>query len=109
MSGKKRKNKYAGDFFLPKKRLYLVWNFQGDIDALADAEKQSKLNKFLKTEKNIVTEPVKAFQNGPSSSKSVSNMVPGKDKHLPSFWVPSMTPGNKTSLATKPVIPLRNF
>jgi nitric oxide synthase-interacting protein len=77
---------------------------QGDIDALADAEKQSKLNKFLKTEKNIVTEPVKAFHSGPSSSKSVSNMVFGKDKQLPSFWVPSMTPGNKTSLATKPVI-----
>jgi len=74
------------------------------LEALAEAEKQSKLNKFLKTEKNIVTEPVKAFQ-GPSGSNatSVSNMVAGKDKKLPSFWVPSMTPGNKTSAAVKPV------
>ncbi|XP_059473722.1 nitric oxide synthase-interacting protein homolog isoform X2 [Neocloeon triangulifer] len=77
---------------------------QSEVDALAEAEKQSKLNKFLKTEKNIVTEPVKAFISGPSSSKesTVSNMRAGKDKQLPSFWVPSMTPESKTSVASKP-------
>ncbi|CAB3376341.1 nitric oxide synthase-interacting protein homolog [Cloeon dipterum] len=77
---------------------------QSELDAVAEAEKQSKLNKFLKTEKNIVTEPVKAFVSGPSTSKesSVSNMVSGKAKHLPSFWVPSMTPENKPTAAIKP-------
>jgi hypothetical protein len=73
------------------------------LEELAEAEKQSRLNKFLKTEKNIVTEPVKAYQSGASSSGSVSNMVAGKDKKLPSFWVPSMTPESKKSDLPKPV------
>lgn len=40
--------------------------------------------------------------DGPSTS-SVSNMVNGLDKHLPSFWVPSKTPTAKKSKLEKPV------
>ena len=38
-----------------------------------------------------------------TSSGSVSNMVGGKDKALPSFWIPSLTPEAKETVLQKPV------
>lgn len=38
-----------------------------------------------------------------STSGSVSNMTGGKDKSLPSFWIPSLTPGAKATEIKKPV------
>jgi len=38
--------------------------FQTELAELAAAEERSKLNNFLKTEKNIVSAPVKAFKSG---------------------------------------------
>nr|CAD7570952.1 unnamed protein product [Timema californicum] len=77
---------------------------KNELSELAEAEKRSKLQNFLKTEKNIVSSPVKAFK--PEVSKddkpSVSNMINGGDKHLPSFWIPSKTPEAKEKKLKKP-------
>ena len=40
---------------------------------------------------------------GSSKDESVSNMQTGKDKHLPSFWIPSLTPDAAPKLEEKPV------
>lgn len=63
-------------------------------------EELKKLEKFYKIEKNIVS---------PSSSKSIdndgssiSNMANGKNKSLPSFWIPSKTPQAKAATLNKP-------
>lgn len=43
------------------------------------------------------------IDNKPStSSTSLSNMSDGKDKDLPSFWVPAMTPDAKKKIIPKP-------
>lgn len=42
-------------------------------------------------------------QPGPSSNVSaISNMTNGKEKELPSFWVPSQTPAAKITKSEKP-------
>lgn len=70
----------------------------------ASEETDAKIRNFLKAENNIVSKPVKAFASDePSTSSSVSNMANGKDKELPSFWVPSKTPNVKKSKLEKPV------
>ncbi|XP_028172749.1 nitric oxide synthase-interacting protein homolog [Ostrinia furnacalis] len=66
---------------------------------LAAAEKEANLIKFMNREKNIST--VKS-ESGPSTSTSVSNLANGKDKQLPSFWVPSQLPDAKISKVEKP-------
>lgn len=60
-------------------------------------EELKKLENFLKGEKTIVS-------SSPSTSDvdSVSNMKNGKDKVLPSFWIPSKTPGAKEVSLQKP-------
>jgi nitric oxide synthase-interacting protein len=71
---------------------------------LAAAEERSKLNSLMKTEKNIVSAPIKAFKSDPLNAEnpSVSNMTEGRDKHLPSFWIPSKTPEAKDKTLKKP-------
>lgn len=60
-------------------------------------EELKKLQNFLKGEKTIVS-------NGASTTDgaSVSNMKNGKDKMLPSFWIPSKTPEAKETNLQKP-------
>jgi len=41
-------------------------------------------------------------QQGGGTS-SVSNMVGGRDKDLPSFWIPSLTPESSATTLQKPV------
>lgn len=43
-----------------------------------------------------------------ASSSSISNMAEGRDKELPSFWIPSKTPTAQKSKSEKPVSH-RNF
>lgn len=45
------------------------------------------------------------FVTDPSNVEkpSVSNMTEGRDKHLPSFWIPSKTPEAKDKTLKKPV------
>ncbi|XP_043260347.1 nitric oxide synthase-interacting protein homolog [Colletes gigas] len=61
-------------------------------------EELQKLQKFLKGEKNIVSRSQTAVESG----SSVSNMSNGKDKILPSFWIPSKTPEAKEIILQKP-------
>lgn len=81
-----------------------------ELAELANAEKLSKVKTFLTTEKNIVTDKLNPFKNdeGECSKSTVSNMAQGRDKKLPSFWIPSMTPEAQTSKAEKPVSLLLN-
>ncbi|XP_060811195.1 nitric oxide synthase-interacting protein homolog [Bombus pascuorum] len=62
-------------------------------------EELQKLQKFLKGEKNIVSRSQIAAKE---SGSSVSNMSNGKDKMLPSFWIPSKTPEAKETILQKP-------
>lgn len=57
------------------------------------------MQKFLKGEKNIVSRSQIAAKE---SGSSVSNMSNGKDKMLPSFWIPSKTPEAKETILQKP-------
>lgn len=73
-----------------------------------DAEKEAqaldkKVSSFLKCENNIVSKPLDSFKSNEPSTSSISNMSNGKDKELPSFWVPSKTPQAAKSKAQKPV------
>lgn len=70
----------------------------------ASEDTNERIKNFLKAENNIVSTPIKAFvSNEPSTSTSISNMANGKDKELPSFWVPSQTPAIKKKAIQKPV------
>lgn len=77
---------------------------EAELAQLVVAEKHSKVNNFLTTEKNIVSSPVNAFKPDPKNAEkpSVSNMTEGRDKHLPSFWIPSKTPEAKKITLNKP-------
>nr|QNC49755.1 nitric oxide synthase interacting protein [Antheraea pernyi] len=70
---------------------------------LAAAEKEANLIKFMNREKNIssVSGSIK-LGNVHSASTSVSNLANGKDKELPSFWVPSQLPDAKLTKINKP-------
>ena len=39
----------------------------------------------------------------PKVGTSISNMTEGRDKELPSFWIPNETPDNKDTVISKPV------
>uniref|UniRef100_A0A182XMW0 Nitric oxide synthase-interacting protein homolog n=1 Tax=Anopheles quadriannulatus TaxID=34691 RepID=A0A182XMW0_ANOQN len=71
--------------------------------AKANAELQKKLDKFISTEKNIVSnKAVTLNAEQPTTSGAISNVSLGKRKELPSFWVPSQTPAAKVSRIEKP-------
>ncbi|RZC10197.1 nitric oxide synthase-interacting protein -like, partial [Asbolus verrucosus] len=76
---------------------------QEDDDNLdkAIAVTNKKINQFLKYESNIVGESSHP-KFGESNSSSISNMASGRDKELPSFWVPSKTPAAESSKLQKP-------
>jgi len=56
---------------------------------------------FLKNENNIVSKPLDGFKSEPGPS-SISNMANGKDKVLPSFWLPGQASQDKKSKLEKP-------
>lgn len=60
-------------------------------------EELKKLQAFLKSEKTIVSNT-----SSNTDAASVSNMKNGKDKMLPSFWIPSKTPEAKNISLQKP-------
>ncbi|XP_076289278.1 nitric oxide synthase-interacting protein homolog [Lasioglossum baleicum] len=62
-------------------------------------EELQKLQNFLKGEKNIVS---RSHSSVHESGSSVSNMCNGKEKILPSFWIPSKTPEAKEIILQKP-------
>ncbi|MCL4142385.1 UNVERIFIED_CONTAM: hypothetical protein GTU68_036150 [Idotea baltica] len=81
-----------------------------ELEELGEAEQRSRLEKFLKTESSVSNSlPIAGSSSSSSSSSSspddnsISNMAKDKSKALPSFWIPSLTPGNKESKLTQPV------
>ncbi|XP_044272662.1 nitric oxide synthase-interacting protein homolog isoform X2 [Tribolium madens] len=66
----------------------------------ATAETNQKVERFLKGENSIISKPTSHFTK-PSTS-SISNMAVGRDKELPSFWVPSKTPTAEKPKLQKP-------
>lgn len=73
-----------------------------EIQAKFTEQDNKKINTFLKGENNIVSKPIDGFKPDEPGTSSVSNMVNGLDKHLPSFWVPSKTPTATKSKLEKP-------
>lgn len=70
-----------------------------ELAELAKAENESKKQEFMKA--NSQAPITKQTADRPSTS-SVSNMQEGKNKDLPSFWVPSMTPAANATKMDKP-------
>ncbi|KAL5280628.1 NOSIP family protein [Megaselia abdita] len=83
-----------------------------DEEFKGSAKERERIDKFMKTEKNITTntnrfnigKKVEEAVAGPSSSSSssISNMSNGKETCLPSFWHPSQTPNAGKAKAKKP-------
>ncbi|XP_012279381.1 nitric oxide synthase-interacting protein homolog [Orussus abietinus] len=65
-------------------------------------EELLKLQIFLKGEKNIVSSSQMMRSQDKNSGSSISNMSNGRDKMLPSFWIPSKTPQAKEAKLNKP-------
>lgn len=75
-----------------------------ELNEIANAEEKKRIEKFISTEKNIVSTAKiggKIPEPGPSTS-TISNMSNGKHKQLPSFWAPSETPDAKRAKIDKP-------
>ncbi|KAF7283749.1 nitric oxide synthase-interacting protein homolog [Rhynchophorus ferrugineus] len=64
-------------------------------------EIEAEVQQFVKTESNIVSKPIDGFKTEPTVS-SISNMAAGKDKVLPSFWIPGQTSHKEKSKLEKP-------
>jgi len=73
-----------------------------ELQGKSIAEDNKKVTSFLKGENNIVSKPIDGFKPDEPGTSSVSNMVNGRDKHLPSFWVPSKTPTAEKLKLQKP-------
>jgi len=69
---------------------------QQELEELGAAEQRSKVEKFLKSESGA------SDKAGPSKESDLSNMKGDLAKKLPSFWIPSLTPDNKTTRLNKP-------
>ncbi|XP_015125285.1 nitric oxide synthase-interacting protein homolog [Diachasma alloeum] len=94
------------EYILTKKREYARKLKQYELQKQKEEEESNektateelqKLQNFFKFEKNIV--PSKD-ETKPSSS--ISNMAEGREKTLPSFWIPSKTPEAKAAPLKKP-------
>ncbi|ODM96646.1 Nitric oxide synthase-interacting protein [Orchesella cincta] len=72
-----------------------------ELEELAALEQANKVDKFVKAESNITVKSTYADKK-PQAGPSISNMAAGKDKNVPSFWIPSKTPQAKQSVVQKP-------
>ncbi|XP_068097496.1 nitric oxide synthase-interacting protein [Hyperolius riggenbachi] len=85
---------------------------KAEMEELSKAAKDSKMKVFLDKEMSIISKPLNPFSkkadpSGPvaeaaSSSSSSQQSSEDKNKQLPSFWIPSLTPEAKTTLVKKP-------
>lgn len=71
---------------------------------LSKAAKESKMKVFLDKEMSIISKPLNPFsQKGKEAGEpSGSQKSDEKNKQLPSFWIPSLTPEAKTTQLKKP-------
>ncbi|KAG8567703.1 hypothetical protein GDO81_013749 [Engystomops pustulosus] len=82
---------------------------KNEMEELNKAAKESKMKVFLEKEMSIISKPLnpftrKAENNGAAAEASTSSQQNGEDKNkqLPSFWIPSLTPEAKSTLVKKP-------
>ncbi|KAM8927999.1 nitric oxide synthase-interacting protein [Pelodytes ibericus] len=81
---------------------------KAEVDELNKAAKESQMKVFLDKEMSIISKPLNPFTQKPEASASVvepsssQQNSDDKNKQLPSFWIPSLTPEAKTSLVKKP-------
>ncbi|OCT70853.1 nitric oxide synthase-interacting protein isoform X1 [Xenopus laevis] len=81
---------------------------KAEMEELNKAAKESKMKAFLDKEMTIVSKPLNPFTR--KSDRGIDAAEPScsqqsseeKNKQLPSFWIPSLTPEAKTSLVKKP-------
>lgn len=74
-----------------------------EIAKLAAADQESNAEKFINMERSVVIKRDNSDPKpGSSQSESVSNMENGRDKILPSFWVPALTPKDDKKVDLKP-------
>ncbi|KAJ8664594.1 hypothetical protein QAD02_006256 [Eretmocerus hayati] len=94
LSKKKEYTRQLKEYEKQKKRL------EEESQEKTANEELKKLQKFLKSEITIVSK--EDDEKDGEASSSVSNMSNGKDKHLPSFWIPSKTPEARETILEKP-------
>ncbi|XP_028929109.1 nitric oxide synthase-interacting protein [Ornithorhynchus anatinus] len=81
---------------------------QAERRELSRAAAQEQVRGFLEKETAIVTKPLNPFQRRPAGTgdsepgPSTTSAPEDKDKQLPSFWIPSLTPEAKASRLQKP-------
>ncbi|XP_063293110.1 nitric oxide synthase-interacting protein [Pelobates fuscus] len=77
---------------------------KAEEEELNKAAKESKMKVFLDKEMSIISKPLNPFtQKHEAAEPSGSQQNESeKNKQLPSFWIPSLTPEAKTSLVKKP-------
>lgn len=74
-----------------------------DAEVATSKEAETKLKNFVESESNIVTKKDQPVAGTSAASEdSISNMKNGRNKTLPSFWLPNLTPKAKASSAEKP-------
>ena len=87
-----------------------------DLVEEAEAEERSRSDQFVSDQKNILSKgkgsesaisenTISKGKGSQSAVSSISNMTQGREKELPSFWVPSQTPmcgKMQTSLLKEP-------
>lgn len=71
---------------------------------LAEAEQESKKRKFVQQETNPISSKHAADKSADASvaGPSLSNMNGARNKALPSFWIPSLTPAAAPTKVEKP-------
>ncbi|XP_078093355.1 nitric oxide synthase-interacting protein [Mustelus asterias] len=76
-----------------------------ELAELAKAEKETKVKAFLEKESTIVSKPLNPFSSNEGEAQAGTSAAPVQqesEKHLPSFWIPSLTPEAKASTVRKP-------
>lgn len=68
----------------------------------ATTNTERKIKSFVNSENNIVSKPLNGFAEESAGPSSISNMANGKDKVLPSFWIPGQSAVAKDSKLEKP-------
>ncbi|CAL1284152.1 unnamed protein product [Larinioides sclopetarius] len=75
---------------------------QKEMADLAKAEEESRAQKFIEMEKSIVSKPLASTSSDSASTSSISNVSNGREKVLPSFWIPALTPDAEKVKMKKP-------
>ncbi|XP_025051833.1 nitric oxide synthase-interacting protein [Alligator sinensis] len=72
-----------------------------ELEELSRAAEESKVRGFLDKEMSIISKPLNPFERKAGDAQPGTSSE-DKDKKLPSFWIPSLTPEAKASVLRKP-------